>query len=254
MVDIGGDKSTFVAGQLLGKGSNVAASEEEAEEDRLQFIPGRMGNLLEDDKGKLFVPGQTITISDENTEFQAGQMILGTKKQLVFLRGEVMVNAKSQVQFVPGIQAEGNFVPGLISDGKDGVGFVEGKLHSIKSTSIFIPGTTSIFSENSNRFVKANNDGELSTHDTPETGIIIDGGTMSTVFKKVKPKNGVTVRLKDGTTQFFPDGKVPDDLQGCEMVPGRMECDVDGPKFVPGKVMVINGIKTFIPGKVFKGK
>ena len=33
MVDIGGDKSTFVAGQLLGRGSSVAASEEEAEED-----------------------------------------------------------------------------------------------------------------------------------------------------------------------------------------------------------------------------
>merc|ERR1719370_2811144 len=72
--------------------------------------------------------------------------------------------------------------------------------------------------------------------------------------KKTKPKNGVTIRLKDGTTQFFPDGKIPEELQGSETVPGRMECDVDGPKFVAGKVMVINGIKTFIPGKVFKGE
>ena len=253
MVDIGGDKSTFVAGQLLGRGNSVANSEDDVGEDKLQFIPGRMGNLLDDDQSKLFVPGQTISNPDGHVDFQAGQMVVGPKKQLVFLRGEIMINAKSQVQFVPGMQAEGNFVPGLISDGKDGVGFVEGKLHKIKSNSIFIPGTTSVFSESSNRFVKANNDGELSTHDTPETGLIIDGGTLSTVFKKVKPKNGVTVRLKDGTTQFFPDGKIPDDLQCCEMVPGRMECDVDGPKFVPGKVMVINGIKTFIPGKVFKG-
>ena len=251
MVDIGGDKSVFVPGQLIGKGASVENGEDE--EDGLQFIPGRMATISNEDQGKVFVPGQIVDISDEKNEFQAGQMVMGPKKQLVFLRGEVMINSKSQVQFVPGMQAEGNFVPGLLSEGKDGVGFVEGKLHKIKSTAIFIPGTTNVFGENSNRFVKANNDGELSTHDYPEPGLIIDGTTLSTVFKKAKPKNGVTIRLKDGTTQFFPDGKVPEELQGHETVPGRMECDVDGPKFVPGKVMVINGIKTFIPGKVFKG-
>ena len=248
IIDVGGDKSTFVPGQLLGRGPNEAASE-----DGMQFIPGRMGNLLGDEQGKVFIPGQSVTNSDDRIEFQAGQMVLGSKKQLVFLRGEIMINAKSQVQFVPGMQAEGNFVPGLVSEGKDGTGFVEGKLHNIKNASIFIPGATSVFSETSNRFVKANNDEELSTHDIPEPGLIIDGATLSTVFKKAKPKNGVTIRMKDGTTQFFADGKIPEELQGCEMVPGRMECDVDGPKFVPGKVMVINGIKTFIPGKVFKG-
>ena len=252
MVDIGGDKSVFVPGQLIGKGANVNDADDE--ENGLQFIPGRMGTVgSNDDQCKVFVPGQNVDVSDDKTEFQAGQMVMGPKKQLIFLRGEVMINSKSQVQFVPGIQAEGNFVPGLVQE-KDGVGFVEGKLHKIKDTSIFIPGSTSVFGENNNRFVKANNDGELSTHDYPEPGLTIDGTTLSTVFKKAKPKNGFTIRLKDGTTQFFADGKIPEELQGQEMVPGRMECDVDGPKFVPGKVMVINGIKTFIPGKVFKGK
>ena len=252
MVDVGGDKSVFIPGQLIGKGVGVDNAEDV--EDGLEFIPGRMGVASNDEQCKVFVPGQNVDVADDMAEFQAGQMVMGPKKQLIFLRGEVMINSKSQVQFVPGIQAEGNFVPGLVSEGKDGVGFVEGKLHKIKSASIFVPGTTSVFGENSSRFVKANNDGELSTHDYPEPGLIIDGTTLSTVFKKAKPKNGVTIRLKDGTTQFFPDGKIPEELQGSEMVPGRMECDVDGPKFVPGKVMVINGIKTFIPGKVFKGK
>ena len=255
MIDVGGDKSTFVPGQLIGKGATTAGVEEDGEdEETLQFIPGRMGNLASDEESKLFIPGQNVIRADDVSEFQAGQMVSGPKKQLVFLRGEIMINAKSQVQFVPGIQAEGNFVPGLVSDVKDGTGFVEGKLQKIKETALFIPGATSVFSETSNRFIKANNDGELSTHDYPEPGLIIDGATLSTVFKKAKPKNGVTIRLKDGTTQFFADGKIPEELQGNEMVPGRMEQDVDGPKFVPGKVMVINGIKTFIPGKVFKGK
>ena len=108
MVDVGGDKSVFVPGQLIGKGVGVDNAEDA--EDGLEFIPGRMGTASNDDQCKVFIPGQNVDVTDDVAEFQAGQMVMGPKKQLIFLRGEVMINSKSQVQFVPGIQAEGNFV------------------------------------------------------------------------------------------------------------------------------------------------
>ena len=253
MVDIGGDKSKFILGQLIGQGiyRGVVINDE----NQLQFIPGRMGHTMDENQKLLFIPGQNVTTSDGLVEFQPGQMVPGTKKgqQLQFLRGEIMINGKGQIQFLPGIQVDGNFVPGLIEESKEGCIFIEGKLHKVKTESLFIPGTTSVFSETSNRFVKANNDGEIGVHTSPETALVIDGTVLSTVFKKTKPKNGVTVIGKDGAIHFYADGQIPDNLEGSEVISGRMECGVDGPKFVPGKVMMINGVKTFIPGKLIKG-
>merc|ERR1719308_809387 len=57
------------------------------------------------------------------------------------------------------------------------------------------------------------------------------------------------VKTKNGS-KFYPDGKVPEDIEGAEVIEGRMEYNKDGPHFVPGKVMEINCVKTFIPGKI----
>ena len=79
--------------------------------------------------------------------------------------------------------------------------------------------------------------------------MLVDSGNMSMIFKKYRPCPGVMVKTKNGT-KFYPDGKVPGDLEGAEVSEGRMEYGKDGPHFVGGKVMEIGGVKTFIPGKI----
>ena len=231
MIDAGGERAQFMQGQLIGFSP-----------ENLYFIPG---NLVLDGDGKPnFVPGQTI-----GKKFVAGQTVPAGKTGFTFVHGEVYVNGKSQIQFLPGMDIEGVFLPGLQSDN----GFVEGKLISAKSKPVFVPGKTSVFDQSSNRFTKATSDKELSLHNSPDTCKVIDGSTMSVVFKKTKPKNGVMITTKTGSHRFVPDGQeIPSSMEDGERVFGRMECGVDGPKFVPGKIMVINGVKTFIPGKTFK--
>jgi hypothetical protein len=84
---------------------------------------------------------------------------------------------------------------------------------------------------------------------SPSAALLIDTSNLSLIFKKARPCMGVMIQTKNGQ-KFYPDGKVPSDLEAAEMLPGRMEYGEDGPRFVPGKVMEINGIKTFIPGKM----
>ena len=79
--------------------------------------------------------------------------------------------------------------------------------------------------------------------------MLVDTGNMSMIFKKYRPCPGVMVKTKNGS-KFYPDGKVPEDLEGAEVLEGRMEYGKDGPTFVSGKVMEIGGVKTFIPGQM----
>ena len=79
--------------------------------------------------------------------------------------------------------------------------------------------------------------------------MLVDTGNMSMIFKKYRPCPGVMVKTKNGS-KFYPDGKVPEDLDGAEVLEGRMEYGKDGPHFVSGKVMEIGGVKTFIPGQM----
>ena len=74
----------------------------------------------------------------------------------------------------------------------------------------------------------------------------INDASLSVVFKKAKAKIGVMVMTSEGP-RFFPENEVPENLDGCEIVPGRMECFEDGPKFVPGKIMEIQATSSFYP-------
>ncbi len=89
---------------------------------------------------------------------------------------------------------------------------------------------------------------------SPEPAPNLDGGALSVVHKKTRPRNGVLVTLADGSTAFHPEGvSVPDPSAlppGASFLPGRMECGPDGQTFVPGMSMELNGVKSFIPGKV----
>ena len=84
---------------------------------------------------------------------------------------------------------------------------------------------------------------------SPSNAMLVDTSNMSMIFKKYRPSPGVMVKTKNGS-KFYPDGKVPADLEGAEVAEGRMEYGKDGPHFVGGKVMEIGGVKTFIPGQM----
>ena len=80
----------------------------------------------------------------------------------------------------------------------------------------------------------------------------MDGSSLSVVFKKMRPKNGVLVRTKNGS-KFYADGEHrPDDLGLAEVIPGRLELTDEGPTFVPGQSMNLNGIRSFIPGQFMR--
>ena len=56
--------------------------------------------------------------------------------------------------------------------------------------------------------------------------MLVDTGNMSMIFKKYRPCPGVMVKTKNGS-KFYPDGKVPEDLEGAEVLEGRMEYGKD---------------------------
>ena len=244
LIDIG-DEAKFVPGQMLGKpGKDVT------------FIPGQMGEIMEK---QVFVPGQTVTLPDGQKKFLHGQMV-ETKDGPMYLYGDVIVNAKNQVQFLPGqlvLNSERDkdeFIPGILGETTAGTEFIEGKFIKKGETAVFVPGKTSVFIDGvSNRFDRVNDAKGMSLQKSPSAAMLIDPHNMSMIFKKYRPAPGVMVKTKDGM-KFYPEGKVPEGLEGAEVLVGRMEYTKDGPKFVPGKVMEINGVKTFIPGKLVENE
>ena len=240
LIDVG-DEAKFVAGQMLGQPGK-----------EITFIPGQMGEIMEK---QVFVPGQTVEVDGQKV-FLHGQMV-ETKDGPMYLNGDVIVNAKNQVQFLPG-QLVNNaerdkeeFIPGIVGETPTGTEFIEGKFIKRGEVAVFVPGKTSVFIDGvSNRFDKVNDAKGMSLQKSPSAAMLIDPHNLSMIFKKYRPAPGVLVKNKDGSTKFYPEGKVPEDLEGAEVLIGRMEYTKDGPKFVPGKVMEINGVKTFIPGKV----
>ena len=244
LVDMG-EEARFVAGQMLGGTASQP----------LLFIPGQMGEILEK---QVFVPGQTVTTPETGeTVFLHGQMVEAGEAGPMFLHGDIMVNNKNQVQFLPGQlvyneeRDKMEFVPGIIGEADTGdAEFIEGRFMKKGEEAMFVPGKTTVFVDGvANRFDTANNKQHVALQKSPSSAMLIDCNNMSMIFKKYRASPGVMVKTKNGM-KFFPDGKIPDDLEGAEVVEGRMEHNKDGPMFVPGKVMEINGIKTFIPGKV----
>ena len=240
LIDVG-EEAKFVTGQMLG----IPGKE-------ITFIPGQMGEIMEK---QVFVPGQTVTLPDGQKIFLNGQMV-ETKDGPMYLNGDVIVNNKNQVQFLPGqlvLNTERDkeeFIPGIVGETPTGTHFIEGKFIKKGDTAVFVPGKTAVFIDGvSNRFDKVNDGKSLSLQKSPSSAMLIDPHNLSMIFKKYRPSPGVMVRTKDGM-KFYPEGKIPADLEGCEVLQGRMEYTKDGPKFVAGKVMEINGVKTFIPGRL----
>jgi len=241
LVDMG-EESKFVPGQMMGG----------TEKDPLVFIPGQMGEIMEK---QVFVPGQTVTTPDEKKVFIHGQMV-DTADGPMYLYGDVMVNNKNQVQFMPGQlifneeRDKDEFIPGMITESAQGAEFMEGRLVKKGDDALFVPGKTTVFIDGvGNRFDKASDKKNIALQKCPSNPMLVDCNNMSMIFKKYRASPGVMVKTKNGS-KFYPDGKVPDDIEGAEVIEGRMEYNKDGPHFVPGKVMEINGVKTFIPGKI----
>ena len=242
LIDVG-EEARFVPGQMLGQpGKDIT------------FIPGQMGEIMEK---QVFVPGQTISLPDGSKVFLNGQMV-ETADGPMYLNGDVIVNNKNQVQFLPGQlilnleREKEEFVPGIVGETLTGPEFIEGKFVKRGEAAVFVPGKTTVFIDGvSNRFDKVNDNKSLSLQKSPSSAMLIDSHNLSMIFKKYRPCEGIMVQTKDGM-KFYPEGKVPADLDGAEVLQGRMEYSKDGPKFVPGKVMEINGVKTFIPGKLVK--
>ncbi len=254
LVDVSSDESNFVPGQLLS-----------ARDEPLTFIPGRFCSSAD---GGEFVPGQLI-----HNEFVPGQTIDLGDEQKVFLPGAVVDGT-----FVPGVfdESDGDaFTAGVVLDSVDGLMFVGGRLIEDESGSVVVvPGKVM---EGSTKFVPCRGPGDMSLRKSPEPGDCLDGQSLSMAFKKARPKNGIMVKTKDGTSRkvtlwcisfimqmiilieyassrFYPDGELlPDVLANCcEAIPGRLECGEHGPTFVPGKSMELNGVRSFIPGKVVR--
>ena len=241
LVDMG-EEARFVPGQMLGGTSK----------EPLVFIPGQMGEIMEK---QVFVPGQTVKNPDGENIFLHGQMV-DTGDGPVFLHGDIMVNNKNQVQFLPGQlvfneeREKFEFIPGTLGEANGVTEFIEGRFIKKGEDVLFVPGKTTVFVDGvANRFDTASNEQHVTLQKSPSSAMLIDCNNMSMIFKKYRASPGVMVKTKNGT-KFFPDGKIPDDLEGAEIIDGRMEYNKDGPVFVPGKVMEINGVKTFIPGKV----
>jgi len=241
LVDMG-EESKFVPGQMLGGTSK----------DPLVFIPGHMGEIMEK---QVFVPGQTVTTPDDKKVFIHGQMV-NTADGPMYLYGDVMVNNKNQIQFLPGQlifseeREKDEFIPGIMGETPEGTEFIEGRFLKKGDDALFVPGKTTVFIDGvGNRFDKISDKKNVVLQKCPSNAMLVDCNTMSMIFKKYRASPGVLVKTKNGS-KFYPDGKVPDDVEGAEIIEGRMEYNKDGPHFVPGKVMEINGVKTFIPGKI----
>ena len=241
LVDMG-EESKFVPGQMMGG----------TDKEPIMFIPGQMGEIMEK---QVFVPGQTVTTPDDKKVFLHGQMV-DTADGPMYLYGDVMVNNKNQVQFMPGQliyneeREKEEFIPGLMGETEQGTEFIEGRIVKKGEEAIFVPGKTTVFIDGvGNRFDKANDKKNIALQKCPSNPMLVDCNNMSMIFKKYRASPGVMVKTKNGS-KFYPDGKVPEDIEGAEVIEGRMEYNKDGPHFVPGKVMEINGVKTFIPGKI----
>ena len=239
LVDMG-EESKFVKGQMIGGTAT----------EPISFIPGLMGEIMEK---QVFVPGQTVT-SEGGNVFLHGQMV-ETSEGSVFLHGDVMVNNKNQVQFLPGQlvyneeREREEFVPGILGEANGSTEFIEGRFIIKNGDVLFVPGKTTVFVDGvGNRFDAAKDKQNVTLQKSPSGAMLIDNNNLSMIFKKYRASPGVMVKTKNGT-KFYPDGKVPDDLEGAEILEGRMEYTKDGPQFVSGMVMEINGVKTFIPGK-----
>jgi hypothetical protein len=65
---------------------------------------------------------------------------------LTFVHGEVLLKGNTSASFVPGIystdseSSESRFHPGLVSETRQGIEFVEGKLVRASNEAIFVPG------------------------------------------------------------------------------------------------------------------
>ena len=239
LVDMGED-SKFVMGQMIGG----------TKQEPVTFIPGLMGEIMEK---QVFVPGQTVA-GEGGKIFLHGQMV-ETSDGSVFLHGDVMVNNKNQVQFLPGQlvyneeREREEFAPGILGEANGSTEFIEGRFITKNGDVLFVPGKTTVFVDGvGNRFDAAKDKQNATLQKSPSGAMLIDSKNLSMIFKKYRASPGVMVKTKNGT-KFYPDGKVPDDLEGAEILEGRMEYNKDGPHFVSGMVMEINGVKTFIPGK-----
>ena len=245
LVDMG-EETRFLKGQMLGGTSK----------EPLQFIAGEMGEIMEK---QVFVPCQTVTTPEGKKVRLHGQMVEDAKGQHIFLHGDVMVNNKNQVQFMMGQlvyneeKEKDEFIPGIIADVDGCPEFIEGRfIRRDNDEVMFVPGKTSVFVDGvANRFDTAKDKQNITLQKSPSSAMLIDCNNLSMIFKKYRASPGVMVRTKDGKTKFYPDGKVPDDVDG-EVIEGRMEYNKDGPVFVSGRVMEINGVKTFIPGRIMK--
>ena len=231
MVDNGDDEAAFVPGQLFGG---------TAPED-LTFIGGQMGH---DDEKSIFVPGQTM-----HNSFVTGQMVDFGNNNIIFMPGDLILNEGAKARFVPGKydaseRGISRFVPGITLETPDGQVFIEGRLHRVKNEAIFVPGHI----RQDGHFERAVAPQDMKSKLSPEPAPCLDGNSLSLIFQKERPKNGVMVTTKNGS-KFYPEGQLPDDLAGATVTPGRMEFTDNGPTFVPGQSMNLNGIKSFIPGK-----
>ena len=240
LIDVG-EEARFVPGQMV-----------DVPKKGIVFIPGQLGEIMEK---QVFVPGQSVVDANGQKIFMQGQMVHTTQGQ-VFLNGDVIVNNKNQVQFLPGVLTinpendKEEFIPGVVGDTVSGQEFIEGKYIKKGEETLFIPGKTVVFIDGvSNRFDKISDEKNISLQSMPQSPMLIDPHNLSMIFKKYRPSPGVLVITEDGE-RFYPEGKVPEDIDGAEFIIGRMEYTENGPKFVPGKVMEINSVKTFIPGKV----
>ena len=210
-----------------------------------------MGDIMEK---QVFVPGQCVKTPEGGSEFLHGQMV-DTEDGPMFLHGDIMVNNKNQVQFLPGQlvyneeREREEFVPGILGEANGSTEFIEGRFIMKNGDVLFVPGKTTVFVDGvGNRFDAAKDKQNVTLQKSPSGAMLIDNNNLSMIFKKYRASPGVMVKTKNGT-KFYPDGKLPDDLEGAEILEGRMEYNKDGPHFVSGMVMEINGVKTFIPGK-----
>jgi hypothetical protein len=244
LVDAGADETRFLPGFLLG-GADVDAE--------LVFVAGQRS---EDDGD--FVPGQFNGADDEADDiFLCGQIVDDGHGGQVFLPGSVVLDPDTgKFVFLPGVFGDdGEFTPGLALDSLDAGHFVEGRLHKPhgQTKAIFIPGK-----HEGADFKASKGCNDIHTIVSEEISDVVDGASLSFVFKKAKPKNGTLVKPRNGKGQplFFPDGKeIPADVLEAagEVIRGRMETGDNGLTFVPGQSMELNGVKSFIPGKVTVG-
>ena len=129
-------------------------------------------------------------------------VFLAGKTGFTFLHGQVSSTGK----FLPGAEVDEIFTPGVLCDN----GFVEGRFVKAKKAKgpTFAPGKHSP----GGKFEKALDEKDVVVVEPPPLGTgtckVVDGSSLSVVFKKTKPKNGVMITTKTGSHRFIPDGQV----------------------------------------------